>query len=62
MGDSFYEYLIKSWLQTNKTDIQAHKMYWDVSNAIQEKYVPQMSCIMYSCSFRSAPNGTSPSH
>jgi mannosyl-oligosaccharide alpha-1,2-mannosidase len=29
LGDSFYEYLIKSWIQSGKTDDQARKMYDD---------------------------------
>ena len=29
LGDSFYEYLIKSWIQSGKTDKQARKMYDD---------------------------------
>uniref|UniRef100_A0A1I7XZM9 alpha-1,2-Mannosidase n=1 Tax=Steinernema glaseri TaxID=37863 RepID=A0A1I7XZM9_9BILA len=37
LGDSFYEYLIKSWLQTGKKDEQAKRMYFDVSDAIQKK-------------------------
>ncbi|KAK0408930.1 hypothetical protein QR680_004245 [Steinernema hermaphroditum] len=39
LGDSFYEYLIKSWLQTGKKDDQAKKMYFEVSDAIQNKMV-----------------------
>ncbi|KJH50455.1 glycosyl hydrolase family 47 [Dictyocaulus viviparus] len=35
LGDSFYEYLIKSWIQSDKTDEQARKMYWDASDAIK---------------------------
>ena len=27
LGDSFYEYLIKSWLATGKRDVQAKRMY-----------------------------------
>ncbi|PIO65864.1 glycosyl hydrolase family 47 [Teladorsagia circumcincta] len=37
LGDSFYEYLIKSWLQSGKTDAQAKRMYWEASEAIQKK-------------------------
>lgn len=51
LGDSFYEYLIKSWIQvqnvfrnaptnlfqTNFKDDQARRMYWDASDAIQRK-------------------------
>ncbi|VDM67954.1 unnamed protein product [Strongylus vulgaris] len=39
MGDSFYEYLIKSWLQSGKKNKQARRMYWDVSKAIQEQMI-----------------------
>ncbi|GMS79885.1 hypothetical protein PENTCL1PPCAC_2060 [Pristionchus entomophagus] len=39
LGDSFYEYLIKSWIQTSFKDDQAKKMYWDASDAIQRKMI-----------------------
>lgn len=39
LGDSFYEYLIKSYVQSNYTDLQAKTMYWDVSDAIQKQLV-----------------------
>ena len=29
LGDSFYEYLLKSWLVTSKKDTEAHDMYMD---------------------------------
>lgn len=29
LGDSFYEYLIKSWIMSGKTDNLARKMYDD---------------------------------
>ena len=29
LGDSFYEYLIKSWIMSGKTDNVARKMYDD---------------------------------
>lgn len=29
LGDSFYEYLIKSWLMSDKKDSEAKKMYDD---------------------------------
>ncbi|KIH60100.1 glycosyl hydrolase family 47 [Ancylostoma duodenale] len=37
LGDSFYEYLIKSWLQSGKMDDQARAMYWEVSKAMREQ-------------------------
>jgi len=27
LGDSFYEYLLKAWIQSNKTDLEALDMY-----------------------------------
>lgn len=27
LGDSFYEYLLKAWLQSNRTDYEALDMY-----------------------------------
>eukprot|EP00794_Sanderia_malayensis_P000195 gene195-809_t len=35
LGDSFYEYLLKSWLQTGKTDLGARKMYDEAMKAIE---------------------------
>ena len=29
LGDSFYEYLLKAWLMSDKTDIEARKTYDD---------------------------------
>lgn len=34
LGDSFYEYLLKSWLQSGRTDIEARQMYDDAMEAI----------------------------
>ncbi|XP_054153998.1 mannosyl-oligosaccharide 1,2-alpha-mannosidase IA-like [Oppia nitens] len=39
LGDSFYEYLIKSWIQSNGTDIQAFRMYNNAVKAIEKKLV-----------------------
>ncbi|CAI4223003.1 unnamed protein product [Auanema sp. JU1783] len=39
LGDSYYEYLIKSWIQSGKKDNQAKKMYWDTSDAVQKHMV-----------------------
>ena len=32
LGDSFYEYLLKSWLMTSKADTEARDMYYDAVN------------------------------
>lgn len=34
MGDSFYEYLLKSWLQSGRTDTETRQMYDDAMEAI----------------------------
>jgi mannosyl-oligosaccharide alpha-1,2-mannosidase len=39
LGDSFYEYLIKSYLLTNKTDSQAIRMHKEASEAVQKHMV-----------------------
>ncbi|XP_078339202.1 mannosyl-oligosaccharide 1,2-alpha-mannosidase IA-like [Crassostrea virginica] len=39
LGDSFYEYLIKSWLQSGKKDKIAKKMYDEAVQAIADKLV-----------------------
>ncbi|CAD5232071.1 unnamed protein product [Bursaphelenchus xylophilus] len=39
LGDSFYEYLIKSYIHTEKQDKQAYYMYRNASDAIQKKMV-----------------------
>nr|XP_008263874.3 mannosyl-oligosaccharide 1,2-alpha-mannosidase IC [Oryctolagus cuniculus] len=35
LGDSFYEYLIKSWLMSAKTDVEAKTMYYEALEAIE---------------------------
>ena len=37
LGDSFYEYLLKAWIQSGKTDTEARKMY-DESLKVSDKY------------------------
>ncbi|XP_074832252.1 mannosyl-oligosaccharide 1,2-alpha-mannosidase IC [Carettochelys insculpta] len=39
LGDSFYEYLIKSWLMSDKRDAEAKKMYNDAIEAIEKHLV-----------------------
>lgn len=39
LGDSFYEYLIKSYVQTDHKDTQAYKMYKNASAAIRKNMV-----------------------
>ncbi|XP_071997782.1 mannosyl-oligosaccharide 1,2-alpha-mannosidase IA [Engystomops pustulosus] len=35
LGDSFYEYLLKAWLMSDKTDEDAKKLYYDAVQAIE---------------------------
>uniref|UniRef100_A0A8C9W858 alpha-1,2-Mannosidase n=1 Tax=Scleropages formosus TaxID=113540 RepID=A0A8C9W858_SCLFO len=39
LGDSFYEYLIKSYLMSDKTDEEAKKMYYSAMDAIEANLV-----------------------
>uniref|UniRef100_A0AAY4BH34 alpha-1,2-Mannosidase n=1 Tax=Denticeps clupeoides TaxID=299321 RepID=A0AAY4BH34_9TELE len=41
LGDSFYEYLIKSYLMSDKTDEEAKKMYYSALEAIEANLVQQ---------------------
>ncbi|XP_078188986.1 mannosyl-oligosaccharide 1,2-alpha-mannosidase IB isoform X2 [Callithrix jacchus] len=39
LGDSFYEYLLKAWLMSDKTDHEARKMYDDAIEAIEKHLI-----------------------
>ncbi|XP_078512465.1 mannosyl-oligosaccharide 1,2-alpha-mannosidase IB [Lissotriton helveticus] len=39
LGDSFYEYLLKAWLMSEKTDTEARKMYDDAIEAIERHLI-----------------------
>ncbi|XP_059810633.1 mannosyl-oligosaccharide 1,2-alpha-mannosidase IA-like isoform X3 [Hypanus sabinus] len=39
LGDSFYEYLIKAWLMSDKTDEEAKAMYYEALQAIETNLV-----------------------
>ncbi|CAH6778192.1 Man1a [Phodopus roborovskii] len=43
LGDSFYEYLLKAWLMSDKTDIEAKKMYFDAVQAIETHLIRKSS-------------------
>lgn len=34
LGDSFYEYLLKAWLMSDKTDHEARRMYDDAVEVV----------------------------
>ena len=39
LGDSFYEYLLKSWLMTSKHDVEARDMFYSTLSAIDHHLV-----------------------
>ncbi|KAK6489477.1 mannosyl-oligosaccharide 1,2-alpha-mannosidase IA-like [Huso huso] len=39
LGDSFYEYLLKAWLMSDKTDEEGKKMYYDSIQAIESHLI-----------------------
>ncbi|KAH8397844.1 hypothetical protein KR222_003586 [Zaprionus bogoriensis] len=39
LGDSYYEYLLKAWLQSGQTDEEAREMYDEAMQAIMERMV-----------------------
>lgn len=39
LGDSFYEYLLKAWIQSGKTDTEAKTMYDEAIAAVVEHMV-----------------------
>ncbi|KAL3052187.1 mannosyl-oligosaccharide 1,2-alpha-mannosidase IA-like [Trematomus bernacchii] len=43
LGDSFYEYLLKAWLMSDKTDDEAKKMYYDALQAIETNLMRKSS-------------------
>ncbi|XP_030642097.1 mannosyl-oligosaccharide 1,2-alpha-mannosidase IB [Chanos chanos] len=43
LGDSFYEYLLKAWLMSDKTDTEARKTYDDAIEAIERHLIRKSS-------------------
>ncbi|XP_044532784.1 mannosyl-oligosaccharide 1,2-alpha-mannosidase IA isoform X1 [Gracilinanus agilis] len=43
LGDSFYEYLLKAWLMSDKTDLEAKKMYFAAVQAIETHLIRKSS-------------------
>lgn len=39
LGDSFYEYLLKAWIQSGKEDVEARQMYDEAIAAITEHMI-----------------------
>ncbi|KAI1897494.1 hypothetical protein AGOR_G00083850 [Albula goreensis] len=43
LGDSFYEYLLKAWLMSDKTDEEGKKLYFDALQAIETNLIRKSS-------------------
>ncbi|XP_069582319.1 mannosyl-oligosaccharide 1,2-alpha-mannosidase IA [Ranitomeya imitator] len=43
LGDSFYEYLLKAWLMSDKTDEDAKKLYYDAVQSIETHLIRKSS-------------------
>ncbi|XP_055005300.1 mannosyl-oligosaccharide 1,2-alpha-mannosidase IA [Boleophthalmus pectinirostris] len=43
LGDSFYEYLLKAWLMSDKTDEEGKKLYYDALQAIETNLMRKSS-------------------
>ncbi|CAD5207522.1 unnamed protein product [Bursaphelenchus okinawaensis] len=54
LGDSFYEYLLKVWLQTDRTDSGAKRMYDEAMKALEAKllFTSQQSNLKYFADLR----------
>lgn len=39
LGDSFYEYLLKAWLQSGKEDMEAREMYDEAMDAVSKHMI-----------------------
>ncbi|KAJ8270727.1 hypothetical protein GJAV_G00118570 [Gymnothorax javanicus] len=43
LGDSFYEYLLKAWIMSDKTDEEGKKLYYDALQAIETNLIRKSS-------------------
>ncbi|KAG8428872.1 hypothetical protein GDO86_019069, partial [Hymenochirus boettgeri] len=43
LGDSFYEYLLKAWLVSDRTDVEARNMYDGAIEAIEKHLIRKSS-------------------
>ncbi|XP_013855171.1 mannosyl-oligosaccharide 1,2-alpha-mannosidase IA [Austrofundulus limnaeus] len=43
LGDSFYEYLLKAWLMSDKTDEEGKKLYYDALQAVETNLIRKSS-------------------
>jgi hypothetical protein len=42
LGDSFYEYLLKAWLMSDKTDEEGKKLYYDALQVNPQDTLPSL--------------------
>lgn len=47
MGDSFYEYLLKAWIQSGGEDEKARRMYDEAIGAIEKKLLKKSNSGLY---------------
>lgn len=47
LGDSFYEYLLKAWIQSGQNDTEARQMYDDAMKAIVNKLIQKSGDLVY---------------
>lgn len=47
LGDSFYEYLLKAWIQSGQNDTEARQMYDDAMTAIVNNLVRKSGGLVY---------------
>ena len=63
LGDSFYEYLYKTYLLTSRTDKEAKEMYYDAMEAIRTHLVKRSSTgLVYVGDFRNGRSETKMDH
>ena len=46
-GDSFYEYLFKSYLQSNKRDVEAKDLYFNAIKVSIRGWTDESICVLY---------------
>lgn len=62
LGDSFYEYLLKAWLITDKTDEEGKKMYYDALQVMSKHTNTHKSEGDYGCIFSPTLTLSQPTH
>lgn len=55
LGDSFYEYLLKAWLMSDKTDEEGKKLYYDALQVNPQDTLPSLHTSLLSRPLLSSP-------